>query len=80
MKDYKLELYGHTDNLGTKEENYELGLKRAQKTKEALVSFGIDPKKIKVFSKGDSEPIATNKTSKGRLLNRRVEFKLIKGK
>jgi len=80
MKDYELELYGHTDNLGTKKENYKLGLKRAQKTKQALVSFGIDPKRIKVFSKGDSEPIATNKTEKGRLLNRRVEFKLIKGK
>lgn len=80
MKDYKLELFGYSDNLGTKEQNYKIALKRATKTKEALMSFGANPDKIKVFSKGDSDPIATNKTAKGRLLNRRVEFNLIKGK
>lgn len=80
MKEYKLELQGHSDNLGDKQSNYELALRRAIKTKEALVKFGVDANKISVVSFGDTKPIAENKTKKGRLLNRRVEFKLIEEK
>lgn len=80
LKNFKLELYGHSDiKKGTKP-NKDLSLARAQNTKNALVKFGVDPKSITAFGMGDRQPIASNETEKGRLLNRRVEFKFIEEK
>jgi outer membrane protein OmpA-like peptidoglycan-associated protein len=78
LKDYTLELYGHSDlNHGTIS-NQDLSLKRAENTKKELVKFGVDGTNIKVFGMGDKYPIASNETKHGRLMNRRVDFKLIK--
>jgi len=76
LKNYILELHGYSDNLGDKKENYRLSRERVEKTKKALVKFGVDPNKIKIFYYGDKNPIRSNETKKGRLLNRRVEFKV----
>jgi len=77
IDNFKLTLYGYSDSLGTKKQNFTLSKERVKNVKKTLVNFGIDESKIKFFTMGASNPIATNKTKKGRLLNRRVEFKVI---
>ena len=78
LKNFILELHGYSDNFGDKKEKYRLSRERVENTKETLVKFGLDPNKIKLFYYGDKNPIRTNETKQGRLLNRRVEFKVIK--
>ncbi len=75
--DYKVELTGYTDNTGNAEKNYQLGLGRAERIKNLLVSKGIDANRIIVKSEGEKNPIADNNTSEGRQKNRRVEIKII---
>lgn len=64
---------GHTDGIGTDEYNQSLSLKRADSVKAYLVSKGIPADQIKTEGKGESQPIADNKTKEGRAKNRRVE-------
>ncbi len=77
INNFTLELYGYSDSLGTKEQNLKISKERVENEQNTLVDFGIDKSKIKTYPMGESSPIATNKTKKGRLLNRRVEFKVI---
>lgn len=73
--DSKLTLVGHTDIVGTPEFNYQLSLQRAQNVKRILVEdYGFDPNRFTVIGKGISEPVADNRSSEGRRLNRRVQF------
>ena len=74
----KVEIEGHTDNIGTNEFNLWLSLQRAQTVKDYLVAKGIDPNRLVVKGFGEEQPRATNKTPQGRALNRRIEFKIIK--
>lgn len=69
-----IELVGHTDSIGRKEYNQRLGLERASKVKKWFVDKGIDPQKIKISSKGESEPVSSNQNSQGRKENRRVDI------
>ncbi|MFH1152258.1 MAG: OmpA family protein [Pseudomonadota bacterium] len=71
-------LYGHTDNIGTKEYNDALALRRAQSVKNYLAGKGIDGKRLTCEGFGFSKPVADNKTEKGRALNRRVELHPVK--
>lgn len=73
----KLMLEGHTDDLGSDEYNYQLGLDRANAAKNYLVSKGIDPSRLSVSSKGKTQPVVANSTDANRFYNRRVEFILI---
>lgn len=71
----KLTLVGHTDIVGTPEFNYQLSLQRAQNVKRILVEdYGFNPNRFTVVGKGISEPVADNRSSEGRGLNRRVQF------
>lgn len=72
---YTLSLVGHTDNVGNPQENLTLSINRAEAVKKYLVNKGIDPKFIITEGKGDTMPIADNKTAAGRQKNRRVEMK-----
>lgn len=76
MQNFILELHGHSDSKGDTQRNYELSLERVNKVKNTLIDFGVSKKNIKIFAHGDTAPIATNKTKQGRLLSRRVEFKI----
>ncbi|MDD2944308.1 MAG: OmpA family protein [Acinetobacter sp.] len=67
-----VEIVGHTDSTGSVKYNKKLGLKRANSVKKWLVKQGVDPKRILTSSKGESKPIATNKTKAGRAKNRRA--------
>lgn len=65
---------GHTSNEGEEAYNEELGLKRAKKYKNHLVSLGVDENQISIQSKGETMPIESNDTPEGRKMNRRVEI------
>ncbi len=66
---------GHTDSKGTDDYNMGLSEKRANAIKDYLVSkHGISPERVVVKAYGKSKPVASNNTSDGEALNRRVEF------
>src|SRR5688572_32013580 len=71
---------GHTDSVGSDAYNQRLSERRAGAVKDYLVSKGIPAAKITTIGKGESQPVATNKTAEGRQKNRRVdiEFKGVK--
>lgn len=77
--DETVTIVGHTDNIGEESANYRLGLQRAQAMRDELVRLGVDPARIRVLSKGETEPIATNDTEQGRRKNRRAEIILESG-
>jgi outer membrane protein OmpA-like peptidoglycan-associated protein len=73
-----IEIEGHTDNAGTKEVNYKLGLERAENVKRYLYEHHQVPlHKINVISYGEDKPVAPNKTKDGRAQNRRVVIKIL---
>jgi outer membrane protein OmpA-like peptidoglycan-associated protein len=66
---------GHTDNIGSVDYNYELGIRRADIVKRYLIEQKkIDPLRVVVVSYGENNPIADNNTSDGRAQNRRIEI------
>lgn len=71
-----IEIYGHTDNIGTPRRNKELSLERAKAVSDYLISKGLKDTRIKWFGFGSSKPIVSNDTEAQRKKNRRVEFKL----
>jgi OOP family OmpA-OmpF porin len=73
-KSLKLSVEGHTDNVGDKRTNEELSKKRAESVVKYLTSNGIDSKRLKFDGKGDSMPVADNRSENGRAKNRRVEL------
>jgi OOP family OmpA-OmpF porin len=71
----KIKVFGHTSSDGDDKANMELSKKRAAAVKDMLVSeFSIDGGRIETEGKGETEPIADNKTKEGKAQNRRVEF------
>lgn len=71
---YKVQLAGHTDNIGKAEDNQRLSEARAQAVRQQLVAFGCKPENITAVGYGDTRPVADNDTEEGRALNRRVEI------
>uniref|UniRef100_UPI00404A934B OmpA family protein n=2 Tax=Gelidibacter sp. TaxID=2018083 RepID=UPI00404A934B len=71
-----IEIYGHTDAVGTQSRNEQLSQERANAVANYLMSLGLDSERIKWFGYGSSKPVATNSTDEGRAQNRRVEFQL----
>ena len=71
---FDIDVVGHTDSDGTAEYNQALSIRRATSVKNFMVSEGIDAGIIDVSGKGESSPVASNKTREGRALNRRVEI------
>ena len=71
----KIRITGHTDSDGADAANLELSKKRAEAVKNALVSdYGIDASSLQTDGKGETKPVADNKTREGKAQNRRVEF------
>lgn len=73
---YKVRIIGHTDNVGRSSNNLQLSEERAKSCYEFLIARGIPASRMQYKGMGDSQPIATNSSSEGRELNRRVEFNL----
>ena len=68
---------GHTDSVGTDAYNQKLSVRRADAVKKYLVSKGIADSRIQIEGKGESQPVADNKTADGRAKNRRVQIEVI---
>ncbi len=77
LKSYKnvnIVIRGHSDSLGSKQRNSFISLLRSGQMKKALVKEGVNPRRIRIEGLGDAEPIATNKTPRGRMRNRRIDL------
>jgi len=73
----RIEIAGHTDNVGSQEHNLTLSEKRAKAVLDYLVSKGIREDRMRSAGYGYSKPIVPNDTEEGRALNRRTEFSII---
>lgn len=73
----RMEISGHTDNVGSLKLNTNLSQARADAVVKYLVERGIDPSRLDSKGYAFSQPIAPNDTADGRAKNRRVEFKIL---
>lgn len=71
--DYRLNLIGHTDDIGSDSYNVVLSIKRAEAVKKYLVGKGVSAAVLTATGLGETKPESSNKTSEGRAKNRRVE-------
>ncbi len=76
-KTLKIEISGHTDNIGSSSYNQKLSTARAKAVVDYLVHLGINAKRLLFKGYGFEQPIASNDTEEGRAKNRRTEFKII---
>jgi outer membrane protein OmpA-like peptidoglycan-associated protein len=72
--DLRVEVGGHTDNVGTAEANLKLSQDRAQAVMAALVERGIAAARLTAKGYGQTAAVADNRTEEGRAKNRRVEL------
>ena len=74
-----IEVLGHTDNVSIGAgypSNWELAAARASSVVRLFVDLGVDPANLKVVSRGEFNPMASNDTAEGRARNRRIEIRL----
>ena len=76
----KVEVQGHTDNVGTEDTNLRLSQRRAQAVRNYLISKGVKRSRLDAKGYGNSAPVATNDTEDGRGQNRRVQFEIVETK
>lgn len=80
LRDYPstfIDVYGHTDSVGTDAYNQTLSENRAQSVASYLASRGVQSERIATQGFGESQPIADNATDAGRAANRRVEIRIV---
>jgi OOP family OmpA-OmpF porin len=75
----KIEVAGHTDNVGSAKKNKALSQKRAESCRLYLVGKGVDASRIRAVGHGQARPVASNKTEDGRSKNRRIEARELGG-
>lgn len=73
----KVEIGGHTDNVGAIGYNQQLSEKRAQSVYEYLVKRGISKTHLVAKGYGSDKPIVANTSEENRRMNRRIEFKIL---
>ena len=74
----KVDIQGHTDNVGEAAYNITLSQERANAVKDFLVQNGISAMRITTRGYGENRPVASNETAEGRALNRRIDFVIVK--
>jgi len=72
----QISVVGYTDYIGPEDYNDQLGLRRASRVRNYMVSQGISEQIISISSQGESSPVATNATAEGRAQNRRTEIQI----
>ena len=70
----KVEIQGHTDNIGNDADNLLLSEHRAKSVYDYVIGQGIEPNRLRYKGYGESTPIASNNTEAGRAKNRRTVF------
>jgi outer membrane protein OmpA-like peptidoglycan-associated protein len=73
----RIELGGHTDNVGADAANMTLSDQRAQAVRDFVIAQGIDASRITAKGYGETKPVATNDTEEGRAQNRRTEVTVL---
>jgi outer membrane protein OmpA-like peptidoglycan-associated protein len=73
-----IEIAGHTDNVGNKNDNQVLSEKRALSIKSYFVSKGVSKERIVCVGYGDIQPVTNNTNSEERAKNRRIEMRVMK--
>ena len=74
----KIDIYGHTDNVGNDQDNLNLSADRAFTVFEYLRTAGVNKEQIVNHNGfGETQPIASNDTEEGRAQNRRTEFVIV---
>lgn len=71
----RVEISGHTDNVGSEESNQRLSLARAQSVRQYFIEKGVTAERLEAVGFGESRPVTTNETPEGRAENRRVEMR-----
>jgi outer membrane protein OmpA-like peptidoglycan-associated protein len=80
LSDYpelRIEISGHTDNVGSDDDNRALSQSRAEAVRQYMIAKGVDASRLEAKGYGPDRPIADNAKKAGRAQNRRVEFKLL---
>jgi outer membrane protein OmpA-like peptidoglycan-associated protein len=72
----KIQINGHTDNIGNETTNQTLSTARAKAVADYLQGLKISPSRISYRGFGKSKPIGSNETEQGRRNNRRTEFEI----
>src|SRR5262249_28054927 len=72
--EWKIQVEGYTDNVGSKSSNEELSKRRAESVTNWLAEHGVDPGRLTAKGYGEAHPNADNSTEDGRGKNRRVEL------
>jgi outer membrane protein OmpA-like peptidoglycan-associated protein len=75
----KIEIRGHTDDVGDDHSNQVLSEARAKSVYDYLVGRGIESSRLTYKGFGETQPIADNSTPEGRKQNRRTEFRVVGG-
>ena len=75
-KNYTAEIMGYTDSRGSQTYNKKLSQKRADEVKKLLIEKGVEASRLTAIGMGELNPIASNETTEGRALNRRIEANL----
>lgn len=75
---YRVEIGGHTDNVGSDAANQKLSEMRAKAVRDWLTANGVEIDRLSVKGYGESRPVTTNATEEGRRKNRRVEIRFVK--
>lgn len=72
--DTKILIEGHTDSTGSEDYNLELSRRRAQSVANFIAGLQVDPTRFTIMGYGETQPVASNETTEGRQLNRRVDI------
>ncbi len=72
-----VDIDGHTDSDGPDDYNLELSTQRARSVADYLATQQVNPQRLQVRGIGEREPIASNRTQRGKAQNRRVEIKIV---
>ncbi|MBL7730391.1 MAG: OmpA family protein [Chitinophagaceae bacterium] len=75
--DIRVEIAGHTDNVGTDAHNLKLSQDRANTIRNYLIGKGIKAARLTAKGYGATEPVADNATAEGRQQNRRTEVRVL---
>ena len=73
----KIQIDGHTDNIGQPKDNLLLSNNRAKAVIEYLLSKAINPQRLTYKGFGETKPVAENTTEQGKAMNRRTELSVI---
>jgi len=71
-----IDVYGHTDSIGSKKYNYKLSYRRANCVAEYLIAQGCNSHRFSIQGFGETRPVASNASKSGRSQNRRLEIEI----